>query len=55
MGKNTRSFKLEQLKQAAASTGAVCLDGTPAAYYLEKGRVRWTCWTLLDVEQGEIA
>jgi hypothetical protein len=55
MGKNTRSFKLEQLKQAAASTGAVCLDGTPAAYYQEKGRGRWTCWTLLDVEQGEIA
>lgn len=26
-----------ELTEAAASTGAVCLDGTPAAYYLEKG------------------
>eukprot|EP00435_Cladocopium_sp_Y103_P017605 s551_g4.t1 len=26
-----------ELTEAAASTGAVCLDGTPAAYYFQKG------------------
>ena len=40
-------LELEQLPQAAASTGAVCLDGTPAAYYLEKGGMHWTCWRLI--------